>query len=119
MHGWNTVGPVRAFRPHNALEDAIGSSTCSLEARMRATNGMPLGFCHFFLTGFKFRQNTKGALWRWVGMGWCLSGWYGARFRRKFPLEDAIGSHACSLEASMRVTNGIPLGCSLLLLLPL
>jgi hypothetical protein len=31
-------------------------------------------------------------------------------FRQKFTLEDAIGSHACSLEASMRVTNGIPLG---------
>jgi hypothetical protein len=36
-------------------------------------------------------------------------------FRQKFTLEDAIGSHACSLEASMRVTNAIPLGCSLLL----
>jgi hypothetical protein len=33
----------------------------------------------------------------------------------KFTLEDAIGSHASSLEASKRVTNGIPLGCSLLL----
>jgi hypothetical protein len=40
---------------------------------------------------------------------------YGARFRQKIPLEDDIGSHTCSLEASMRVTNGIPLGCSLLL----
>jgi hypothetical protein len=36
-------------------------------------------------------------------------------FRQKFTLEDAIGSHACSLEASRRVTNGIPLGCSLCL----
>jgi hypothetical protein len=36
-------------------------------------------------------------------------------FRQKFTLEDAIGSHACSLEASTRVTNGIPLGSSLLL----
>jgi hypothetical protein len=36
-------------------------------------------------------------------------------FRQKFTLEDAIGSHACSFEANMRVTNGIPLGCSLLL----
>jgi hypothetical protein len=35
-------------------------------------------------------------------------------FRQKFTLEDAIGSHACSLEANTRVTNGIPLGCSLL-----
>jgi hypothetical protein len=40
---------------------------------------------------------------------------YGARFRQKFTLEDAIGSHACSLEATTRVTNGIPLGSSLLL----
>ena len=38
---------------------------------------------------------------------------YGARFRQKFTLEDAIGSHACSLEANMRVTNGTPLGSSL------
>jgi hypothetical protein len=40
---------------------------------------------------------------------------YGARFQQKFTLEDAIGSHACSLEANTRVTNGIPLGSSLLL----
>jgi hypothetical protein len=31
-------------------------------------------------------------------------------FRQDFALEDAIGFHACSLEANMRVTNGIPLG---------
>jgi hypothetical protein len=43
-------------------------------------------------------------------------------FRQTFALEDAIGSYACSLEANicsleanMRVTNGIPLGSSLLL----
>jgi hypothetical protein len=36
-------------------------------------------------------------------------------FRQKFTLEDAIGSHACSLEASRRVTNGILLGSSLFL----
>jgi hypothetical protein len=34
-------------------------------------------------------------------------------FRQKFTLEDAIGSHACLLEANTRVTNGIPLGSSL------
>jgi hypothetical protein len=34
-----------------------------------------------------------------------------ANFRQQFTLEDAIGSHACSREASRRVTNGIPLGC--------
>jgi hypothetical protein len=33
-------------------------------------------------------------------------------FRQKFTLDDAIGSHACSLEANIRVTNGIPLGSS-------
>jgi hypothetical protein len=37
---------------------------------------------------------------------------HGARFRQKFTLDDAIGSHACSLEANTRVTNGIPLGSS-------
>jgi hypothetical protein len=47
------------------------------------------------------------------GAGWKC--WYGARFRRKFALEDAIDSHVCALEASRRVTNGIPLGCLLLL----
>jgi hypothetical protein len=31
-------------------------------------------------------------------------------FRHDFALEEAIGSHACSLKASMRTTNGIPLG---------
>jgi tetratricopeptide (TPR) repeat protein len=36
-------------------------------------------------------------------------------FRQEFTLEDAIGSHACSLEANIRVTNGIPLVSSLLL----
>jgi uncharacterized membrane protein YgcG len=36
-------------------------------------------------------------------------------FRQKFTLEDAIGSHACSLEANMRVTKGIPLGWPLFL----
>jgi hypothetical protein len=40
---------------------------------------------------------------------------YGARFRQKFTLEDAIGPHACSLQASRRVTNGILLGSSLFL----
>jgi hypothetical protein len=36
-------------------------------------------------------------------------------FRQGFTLEDTIGSHACSGEVSMRVTNGIPLGCPLFL----
>jgi hypothetical protein len=36
-------------------------------------------------------------------------------FRHKFTLGDAIGSHACSLEAIRRVTKGLPLGCPLFL----
>jgi hypothetical protein len=34
-------------------------------------------------------------------------------FSDRFTFEDAIGSHTCSLQASRRVTNGIPLGCPL------
>jgi hypothetical protein len=30
-------------------------------------------------------------------------------FRPKFTLEEAIGAHVCSLQASRRVANGIPL----------
>jgi hypothetical protein len=39
-------------------------------------------------------------------------------FRQNFALEDAIRSHACSLEVNMRVTNRILLGSPLLLSLP-
>jgi hypothetical protein len=31
-------------------------------------------------------------------------------FRQEFTLDDAVGSHACSLVANMRVTNDVPLG---------
>ena len=30
-------------------------------------------------------------------------------FKQNFALKDAIGSHTCSLKASKRVTNSIPL----------
>jgi hypothetical protein len=36
-------------------------------------------------------------------------------YRQEIMLEDAIGFHACSIEASMRVTNNIHLGCPLFL----
>jgi hypothetical protein len=36
-------------------------------------------------------------------------------FSTEIYTDDAIGSHACSLEASRRVTNNFPLGCFLLL----
>jgi hypothetical protein len=38
--------------------------------------------------------------------------WHVARLRTEF-YTYAIGSHACSLQASKRVTNSIPLGCPL------
>jgi hypothetical protein len=65
-----------------------------------------------FLTGShgKLRVNTEGRL-----RSSDMSTASGARFRQKFTLEDAIGSHACSLEVNTRVTNGIPLGSSPLL----
>jgi hypothetical protein len=44
---------------------------------------------------------------------------YGARFRLKFTLEDAIGSHACSLEANRRVFKVLLIGRQLSYLLPL
>jgi hypothetical protein len=41
----------------------------------------------------------------------CNEPWCTLRvFRRDVPLENAIGSHACSLAASMRATNSIRLG---------
>ena len=51
-----------------------------------------------------------------VDLNWnAVAEWGTVRvLRQKFTLEDAIGSHACSLEANMRVTNGIPLGSPLL-----
>jgi hypothetical protein len=53
---------------------------------------------------------------------WLSPAMYGARFRQQFTLEDAIGfrfSCLCSASsAPMRVTNGIPLGCSRRLLPP-
>jgi hypothetical protein len=44
-------GPVRVFRRNFALEDAIGSRACSLEASMRVTNGMPFLSDAHSLTG--------------------------------------------------------------------
>jgi hypothetical protein len=53
----------------------------------------------------------------YIGVYGAISGGQGTVrvFRQKLTIEDAIGSHACSLEANTRVTNGIPLGSSLLL----
>jgi DNA topoisomerase-3 len=38
---------------------------------------------------------------------------YGARFPTEIYTRGCHDAHACSLQASMRLTNGIPLGCSL------
>jgi hypothetical protein len=61
------------------------------------------------LTTLSFSNNTKVGDWGAL---------HGARFRQKFTLADAIGSHSCSFEANMRVTNSIPLGSPPLLPLP-
>jgi hypothetical protein len=56
-----------------------------------------------FVSGTKATFDTTTETGTLRGFGWKIS------------LEDAIGSHACSLEASMRMANGIPLGWSPLL----
>jgi hypothetical protein len=103
---------------------------------MRVTNGIPLGCSLLLLVGTVNCVQTRKVFlptprrrpagragrarisWSQERVSFKLqlyAHWYGARFRQKFTLEDAIGSHACSLEANTRVTNGLPLGSSLLL----
>jgi hypothetical protein len=49
-----------------------------------------------------------------LGVALLMAAMHGALgFERRFALKDAIGSNACSLEASKRVTNSIPLGSPL------
>ena len=55
----------------------------------------------------KFRMKLRTDQ-QWQNYGRTVLG-----FESNFALEDAVGSHACSLEASMRVTKDIPLGCPL------
>jgi hypothetical protein len=54
--------------------------------------------------------DTKGLIWGPAEHDTCTV----LYFRQDCALEDAIGSHACSLEANMRLTNGILLGSPLL-----
>jgi hypothetical protein len=42
------LGTVRGFGQNSALEDAIGSHACSLEASMRVTKDIPLGSPHSY-----------------------------------------------------------------------
>jgi hypothetical protein len=67
--------------------------------------------CWHHLVGIAIQMES--ALRHLLGIPFMLTlkQWYGARFRQKFALEDAIVSHACSLDASRRVTNGTPPGC--------
>jgi hypothetical protein len=48
-----------------------------------------------------------------MALPWTCHQWYGARFLTRISTQDTIGSHACSLEASMRVTNSFPVGWTL------
>jgi hypothetical protein len=62
-------------------------------------------------------SNTIGNIREVWGLVYVVSKTEGAMlvFEQDFTLEDAIGSHACSLVANMRVTNGIPLGSFLII----
>jgi hypothetical protein len=51
---------VRVFRQDFALEAAIGSCACSLEAHMRVANGIPLGFTPLTGSHCKSLPNTEG-----------------------------------------------------------
>jgi hypothetical protein len=103
-------GTVRVFRQKFTLEDAIGSHAFSLEANTRVTNGIPLGSSLLLpVDAVNSVQTRKAAL-----IGGCpllpSTPCTVLVFGRNLALKDAIGSHTCSLEASKRVTNGIPLG---------
>jgi hypothetical protein len=90
---------------------------------MRVTNGIPLG-CSLILQvdTVNHVETLKARFYYPVGTraeDLATHHWHGLCtvrvFRQKSTLKDAIGSHACLLEAYMRVSNGIPLGCPLFL----
>jgi hypothetical protein len=58
--GYNGEGTVRVFRPNFALEDAIESHACSLDANMRVTNGIPLGSPLLLPLYHKLCTSTEG-----------------------------------------------------------
>jgi hypothetical protein len=51
-------GMVLDFELNFALEDAVGSHTCSLEVSKRVTNRIPLGWCPLLLTARTFYDVT-------------------------------------------------------------
>jgi hypothetical protein len=110
---------VRVFGQELTLEDAIEfHAFAPLEANMRVANGIRLGWPLLLpVDAVNWVQTLKvltDVRYLAVGLGRSSAGTVRV-FRQKFTLEDAIGSHACSLEANTCVTNGIPLGSSLLL----
>jgi hypothetical protein len=138
----STVGTVRVFRQKPTLEDVIGFPTparrlkrlhaCDQRHSSRVSTASYLKSCRNtegtasqeeFGTVFLFPEGKlafcgipKVATTGWLKFRRYVSG--AARCAlsgQKFALEGAIGTHACSLEANMRVTNGIPLGSPLLL----
>jgi hypothetical protein len=119
---------VLVFRQKITLEDAIGSHACSLEANMRVANGIPLGCALLLPVDTVNSVQTRKVLASyseffaaasaifWMHRDWESDSGTVRVFRQRLTLEDAVGSHACSLEASMHATNGIPLGWPLFLL---
>jgi hypothetical protein len=99
QYPWNTTDGSRWVDEEGSIFDAR-----SARCLARCVNRGYVTGCH-----------TATFQWHLISSFYDYLPWHGARFRQKFTLEDAIGSHACSLEANTRVTNGIPLGSSLLL----
>jgi hypothetical protein len=97
---WRKNGPSESGE--NAVEDMGLSATDLLEIE----------------SAWRINMNAaKEMILKSNGFNWQLFDVGTVRvLRQKFTLKGAIGSHACSLEASRCVTNGIPLGCPLFLL---
>jgi hypothetical protein len=88
----------------------MASSTDFIGAGVKSTvDSIPAGWSQLFLLSASNGINDGMMAWGDRMLK------YDSSFRQKLALEDVIGSDACLLEASMRVTNSIPLGCSLFL----
>jgi hypothetical protein len=102
----------RPYPDFMSLPGFKNSSTVRSNFGLYAIMGTPMVF------SFDVRDDTKLLCVRVFNHGFCcarvstigLRLLYVRIFGQKFALEDVIGSHTCSLEASMRVTNDIPLG---------
>jgi hypothetical protein len=110
--------PLPSLRPLASTISPLGLSYCfqwcylhtyskARSAPLHSAISPPLTFCHLTIVSFVIQVLNGMNSYGCDGMV--------RVFRQKSTLEDAIGSHACSLEANMRVTNSIPLGWPLLL----